>query len=98
MQKILLLNMGCCEVRTDVLSNQKEEINSKIDDSFNDLSLYSNHCETVMSQIQNTELLSQRGRSLSNSHSMTLEYAFITISSQNLKPINYHTTISQTKL
>jgi hypothetical protein len=96
MQKILLLNMGCCEVRTDIISNPNEEINSKIDDSFNDLSIYSNHCETVMSQIQNTELPSQRGRSLSNSHSMTLEYAFITISSQNLKPFDSHPTIGQT--
>ena len=87
--------MGCCEVRTENFSNQDEELNANIEDSFNDLSIYSNHCETVMPQIQHTEFPDQRGRSLSNSHSMTFEYAFITSSPQNFKPVHISGTPGQ---
>lgn len=72
--------MGCCEVKKEIINSFEVDLNTKNEDSFNDLSISSHHCHTssVFPDKQVNIIGDSRCRSISN----TLEQAFIQNSPQ----------------
>jgi hypothetical protein len=69
--------MGCCEVKKEINEVLEVDLQTKHEDSFNDLSISSHHCHTSNVFPDKIINLPVRDRSISNTYPNTLEQAFI---------------------
>lgn len=72
--------MGCCLVKKEHISTLEIDLNTKGEDSFNDISISSHHCHTShqIASLNNIATPnSLRTRSISLSYPSTLEMAFL---------------------
>lgn len=88
--------MGCCEVKEGGTSNSELFLNSSSEDSFNDLSIFSNNCEVKNLQIQLTDFQTLRETYTSTSYKLSLETAFTLISPRGLQEKDTNLTCENT--
>lgn len=72
--------MGCCEVKKEIINSFEVDLNTKNEDSFNDLSISSHNCHS--SSVFPDKQVNLKGDSRCRSISNTLEQAFIQNSPQ----------------
>ena len=79
--------MGCCEVKKEINEALEVDLQTKHEDSFNDLSISSHHCHTsnVFPDGTTNLQLALKNRSISNTYPNTLEQAFIASSPQTMR-------------